>query len=75
MKGFNFIERSRKEESLDKKMFPQMFELTKEEASFVKGGSNGDCDAVCLPSEWGGQCGCHDNVALYPPVPPTPTLP
>lgn len=66
MKGFRFLEKARKEENLEKKMFPQMFELTKKETLSLKGGQNAstDCDAVCLPSEWGGQCSCHDNVAV-----------
>ncbi|MBN2750509.1 MAG: hypothetical protein JXR57_13525 [Bacteroidales bacterium] len=63
MKGFNFLENAKKEENLEKKMFPQLFELSNEELLTLKGG-NVDCDAVCLPSEWGGTCSCHDNVAV-----------
>ncbi len=62
MKGFNFLETAKKEENLEKKMFPQLFELSNEELMAQKGGLA--CDAVCLPSEWGGTCHCHDNVAV-----------
>ncbi len=64
MKGFNFLEKAKKEENVEKKMFPQMFELSKEELLILKGGTSTDCDAVCLPSEWGGTCSCHDNVVV-----------
>jgi len=63
MKGFNFIEKGKKEENIEKKMFPQMFKLSNEELGILKGGGT-DCDAVCLPTEWGGPCSCHDNVAV-----------
>jgi len=65
MKGFNFIENAKNEEDLGKKMFPEMFELSKEDRLSIKGGKarSKECDAVCLPSEWGGTCSCYNNVA------------
>ena len=62
MKGFNFLENAKNEENLEKRMFPQMFELSSEELTTIKGG-NVDCDAVCLPTEWDGPCNCLDNLA------------
>lgn len=66
MKKINFIENPKEETNLDRKMFPQMFELTEKDLSSLKGGAlaieDEPCDAVCLPSEWGGSCNCLSNL-------------
>ena len=64
MKGINFLENAKNEENIEKKMFPEMFELSNEDLLSIKGGYKAkDCDAVCLPSEWGGTCSCYNNLA------------
>lgn len=51
-----FLESPKQERDIEKKMFPQLFDLSNDELSSLKGGY--DCDAVCYPSEWG-SCSCH----------------
>ena len=35
--------------------------MSGKELSFIVGGYD-PCDAVCLPSEWGGPCNCLNNL-------------
>lgn len=64
MKKINFIEVPKEEKDVVKQMFPQMFKLTDEELMTLRGGNKPpDCDAVCLPTAWGGTCSCYSNLA------------
>ncbi|MCG8580020.1 MAG: hypothetical protein MI866_08890 [Bacteroidales bacterium] len=51
MNGFKVNEEAKKEEQLEQKMFPQMYQLEKEDMLKVRGGRQHeysvDCDAVC----------------------------
>ena len=70
MKKIKFIESPKAEKRLEEKMFPEMFDLGNAEQSAIRGGRQAsfqdslvdDCDAVCLPSEWGGPCSCLTNL-------------
>ncbi|PKQ68168.1 hypothetical protein [Labilibaculum manganireducens] len=67
MKKINFLEDPKVDQHQDKRMFPQMFNLSDTELSNLKGGildkDVPDCDAVCLPSEHGGgTCSCLSNL-------------
>jgi hypothetical protein len=66
MNKINFLEDPKVDQHQDKRMFPQMFNLSDTELSDAKGGTqslNYDCDAVCLPSEHGGgTCSCLSNL-------------
>lgn len=57
MKKIKFLEVPKEDVNLEKRMFPEMFNLSQDELSNIKGGKNQiehDCDAVCSRPQWGG---------------------
>jgi natural product precursor len=61
MKKLKFIEEPNDGKKQNKLLFPQLFNMSSDELSKLKGGY--DCPsncALCYPSEWG--CNCHSNL-------------
>jgi hypothetical protein len=67
MNKIKFLEDPKFDQNQEKRMFPEMFNLTEEELTGIKGGKQApdyDCDAYCYPSEHGGgNCSCKSNLA------------